>query len=391
MAADHAAYAVDYLRNTESVLYAGRRLRNLIDAAPATREYAVTGLERAAQQHESGGADYRAFMFSELETASAEDKVMRERATEDALGSILADLQVANVLMAAGLAMGETGEKAEPRLLDDALLKLETTMRAVEQPLASPLTGGIQPGRFGFASLVTAPEVVESPDLPSAVETFKGRSEETLARLVNEAQGVATDAITALSKLDAAKVLEALSKLGDQVQEIGKIGRLVRHGVEKLQGAINALIGLLNSEALAGIKDQVEKMWNDVKEGKYVAQALEWVFGVKATRAYIAEILGSEDLKREALDEGTNDLDQLAITFEETMKMTQGIAAAVTLAGTVLSLTPLAGPELVLLAASAYVLILAAVVLIGMDYADSGRVLQSVRGVREIAASVRLA
>lgn len=387
MTANHAVYTSDYLLSTQSVLHAGGRLRNVLDADRATREYAITRLERAAEQHETGGTGYRTFMFSELETTTEADKAIRERVTEDVLISVLTDLQVANVLMAAGQALGETGEKAEPRRLDEALLRLENTTRAVERSLPSPLAIGAEPGRFGFAEAVTIPAVVQSADLPSAIETFRHRSNETLSTLVNEARGVVASVITVLSQLDEEKVLAGLSKLGVQVQELPRIGRLFRWGVEKLEGAIDALIGLLGSEALARIKAQVEKVWQDVKEGKYVAQALEWAFGVEATRTDIEEILRSEGLRQEALDKAGNALDQLASAFKENMSITRGLTSAVTFGCTLL--TPLASPQLALVAASAYAVILAAVVLIGMDYADSGRILQRVRGVREIASSVR--
>jgi len=389
MTSNHSVLTSDYLLSTQSVLNAGKRLRNLIDADRATLEYAITRLERAAQQHEDGGTGYRAFMFSELETATEADKAMRERLTEDALASVLADLQVANVLIAAGQTLGETGERAEPRFLNEALLRLENTTRTIEQSLASPLAEGVEPGRFGFAEEVAAPEAVQSADLPSAIETLKSRSDETLTALVNEAQGVMTSVLTALDKIDKAKVTAALSNLGFQVQALPRVGRLFRQGVEKLEGAIDALIRLLGSEALAQIKAKVEEIWQKVKEGEYVAQTLKWAFGVEATRTHIAEILGSEGLERAALDEASNALSQLVIKFKENMAMAQGLTSAVTLAGTLLVLTPLAGPELALVTASAYVLILAAVVLIGMDYADSGRILQRVRGVGEIANSVR--
>jgi hypothetical protein len=389
MTSNHAVLTSDYLLSTQSVLNAGNRLRNLIDADRATLEYAITRLERAAQQHEDGGTGYRAFMFSELETATEADKAMRERLTEDALASVLADLQVANVLIAAGQTLGETGERAEPRLLNEALLRLENTTRTIEQSLASPLAEGVEPGRFGFAEEVAAPETVQSADLPSAIETLKSRSDETLTALVNETQGVMTSVLTALDKIDKAKVTAALSNLGFQVQALPRVGRLFRQGVEKLEGAIDALIRLLGSEVLAQIKAKVEEIWQKVKKGEYIAQTLKWAFGVEATRTHIAEILGSEGLERAALDEASNALSQLVIKFKENMAMAQGLTSAVTLAGTLLALTPLAGPELALVTASAYVLILAAVVLIGMDYADSGRILQRVRGVGEIADSVR--
>jgi len=389
MTNNHVVHTSDYLLSAQSVLYASRRLRNVLDADRATLEYAITRLERAAQQYEDGGTGYRAFMFSELETTPEAEKATRERLTEDALASVLTDLQVANVLMAAGLTLGETGEKIEPRRLDEALLGLENTTRIIERSLASPLAEGAAPGRFGFTEEVAVPEAIQSADLPSAIETFRSRSDETLTTLVNETQGVVTSGVTALSRIDQEKVVAALSNLGLQIQALPKVGRLFRQGVEKLEGAIDALIRLLGSEALAQIKAKVEEVWRKVQEGEYVAQALEWAFGVEATRTHIAEILHSEGLKPEALDEASNALDRLAIKFEENMAMVQGLMSAVTLAGTVLALTPLAGPELALLTASAYVLILAAVILIGMDYADSGRILQRVPGVGEIASSVR--
>jgi hypothetical protein len=354
-------------------------------ADQATKEYAVTGLERAAQQYKTGGASYRAFMFSELESTPEADTEMRERTTEDAMVSILTDLQVANVLISAGLTLGEVGEEAAPRLFDEALLRLEGTTRVIEQPLSSPLSMRSEPGRFGFAGVVVPPAITESENLPAAIGAFGSQFEETLAALVNESAGVVTSVMTALSKLDTEEVLAALSKLGGQMQQLPKAGRLFRQGLEQMERAIDALIGMLGSQALVSVKDRVTKIWQDIKEGKYIVQVLEWAFDVQETRTYVAGVLYLPDMELERLDEASNELARLAIAFEEKAKMAQGVAAAVTLAGTLLALTPLAGPELALFAASAYVAILAAVVLIGMDHADSGRILHRVRGVREIA------
>jgi hypothetical protein len=70
------------------------------------------------------------------------------------------------------------------------------------------------------------------------------------------------------------------------------------------------------------------------------------------------------------------------------MELARGLVAAVTLAGTILALTPLVGLGLALAVASTYLVILASVILLGMDYADSGLVLRRVRGVGEIASSL---
>ena len=87
-------------------------------------------------------------------------------------------------------------------------------------------------------------------------------------------------------------------------------------------------------------------MWNDVKAGKYLTQALEWTYGVMATRARIDDVLRLEGLKRESLDEASNALGNLAITFTEQMGKARGwvtgIGFAITILTPLVSGTPLA-------------------------------------------------
>jgi hypothetical protein len=387
MNANHEMYTSDYLLGTQSVLYAGKRLRSVLDADRATLEYAVTSLERAAQQQEGGGSEYRAFMFSGLDAIGEEDKETRERISEDVLASVLTDMQTANVLMAAGQVLGETGKRAPPHILDEAILKLDDTSKVIEHSISRPVAEGAEPGRFGFSETITVQDV-SSADLPTAVETFGSYSNEALTTLVNETEGVVKSVISALSELDSARVIEAMSKLGEQMQELTKVGRLTRRGIEKLERAIDALFKLLGNDALAKIKEKVEKIWQDVKKGKYVAECIQWTFGIEATRTYIEDILRSEGLSLKVTDGASKELTQLIIKFKETMAMARGIVAAVTLAGAVLIAIPMLGTNLVLLMAFAYLMIFATVILIGMDYADSGTVLRRVRGVREIAKSI---
>jgi hypothetical protein len=278
--------------------------------------------------------------------------------TEDALASVLTDMQVANVLIAAGQTLGETGKAAQPSVLDEAVVRLENTAHAIERSLPAGLTTGVEPGRFGFVGDVTIAKAPQSADLPSAIESFKHRCNETLTVLVNEAETVVTGVITALSKLDKDRVLAALSKLGEQIPALPEIGRLFRWGVNKLRAAITSLIHLLGTEALAGIKACVGKIWEEVKEGKYISQTLQWAFGVETTRSHIDDILHASGLQQESLDKGSNDVSGLAVSFKENMAIARGLTSGLTLATTVLALTPLAGPQLALLAGSGYAVVL---------------------------------
>jgi hypothetical protein len=386
MSANHIVNTSDYILSTESVITAGRRLQKALEtrANPAKLEYAIKGLERAAQQQESSGADYHAFMFSELETAPETDKITRERVTEDVLASVLTDLHVANVLMAAGQAVGEIEGEREPKKLRESLLQLERTSSVVEQCLASPIETGPEPGRFGFSEEAADTDTVKSPDLASAITTYKDRSGETLVSFVNDAKDVVMNVVKKLSEIDFDKVFDLLSDIGGKIGDLSKVGRLFKQGVKKLQDAVNALLRLLGDDVVQKIKTQVNKVWSGLKDGKYVAGPLEWSFGVEETKKQIQDILKSDKLNQESLDEGSNALAKLKVAFKENMGLLSGVAAAVSLAGTLLFFIPAIGPYAALTAASINLLILGAVILIGMDYTDSGILLRRVRGVREI-------
>lgn len=174
----------------------------------------------------------------------------------------------------------------------------------------------------------------------------------------------------------------ALGKLGDQVCELPKLGRLFRWGLEKLEGAITALGQFLGTEALNRIKTKLVHVWQDVQEGKQINRVLSWLFDVDATRNLVTEIVSFEGLKINALDQSSNDFVRLAVKFEENTRLAQFLVSGINLAG-ILTL-PLVNPQVTFFMASAHGLILASVLLIGMDYAGSGHILKHVNGVQEI-------
>lgn len=376
----HVGFTSDYLSSTQAVLQSGKLLRSLRDADPATREYAVTQLERAAQRHQNNGADFRSFMFTET-AGRAADQNITERAGEDVLATIMTDLNIASMLMASGQSIGELGPQTDAELLDETLSAVGNSVRIVEGSLPGPLDRA-SPGRFGFSE-GPAESVAPSPDLPTAIQNFRTSSEASLKVLIEGAKDAVMTIIRALTKLDINKVMEALGQIGSAI-ELPRVGRLFREGVDLLKSVLENLKNWLGKDLVEKVKEQVEKIWDKLKEGEYVASAIEWAFGVDTAREDIARILESNGLKQSALDEGSLAFTQLGVAFKENMGLLQGIAGAVTVAGALLFLIPGMGPQLTLAAASIYVLILGAVVLIGRDYADSGP-LQRVRGVREIA------
>jgi hypothetical protein len=382
MADDHAGATGDYLSSTRSVLQAARRLRRDLDADVARRGFAIEQLERAAGQQQDSAAGFRSFMFSELKTATVPEHT--ERVAEDTLASISADLHVANVLVAAGETVGETGARAAPHLLDEAILRLDNTTQAVEQSLPDPLR------RFGFTEDVSGSQPVEAPDLSSATESFRQNTDKALNSFVNDAKGAAGKAISALSGIDSKQVLDAISKLGGAVEAPREIGLLFKRGIKKLMAAIAALTRLMGSKALAGIKDEVKQFWEDAQKNKPIDRLLGWAIGVEAARVHVTEVLAADGLGQEALGKGSIEMGKLPAMFKGNMEIAGSMAVAVTFTGTLVAwLAPGIGGSVLLIAALIDVLILASIILMGRDYTDSGDILSRVHGVCGIADGVR--
>jgi hypothetical protein len=368
----------DYVASTQEVLLAAKRLRSNLNKDIGSREFAVTQLEQAVKQQDAQGTSIRAFMFAEPADPEPDAVVPT---VEDALQSIEIDLGVANLLLAAGATLGETGQKAPPQVLDEAVLQFETRTQGMEQ------AGNLS--RFGFEDSAAAPAIVTSADLPTALENFRKQAEETLSQLVSDAQMVIGTIAEQLSNAGGEQVLDAIGKLNTGVKDLPKIGRLFRQGIEKIEQAIDALIRFLGSDVLESAKGTIETFWREVKEGKQVEGLLGRAFGIDTTRAHITSILGVGGLKTEALDRATGALKHLSSRFKGDMETARGIVTIVSIGGTVLALVPAIGPQAVLVALVLDALVLAWVLALGADYADHGDVLRRVAGVRKVADRAR--
>lgn len=365
----------EYVQTTGSVIRAGRRLQRYLESDPSKVEFAVAALESAAGEHGSKSAGYHAFLFNSIETAAP---AVVQQSTEDALASILIDMQTANVLIAAGQARGETGAKGDRHALEQALQHLEDTQVSVERAQST----GAAPGRFGFAGEPTAPPASFTP------ESFTEFAGKTLHGFVSEAQSVVVATVQGLDKLGARKIGDALESIARQTTALQGLGRLFSQGLAKLCAAINSLLRLLGPNALDAVWDRVVKIWQDLKDGKLVTGVLEWAFALEATQELLKTTLAAPGLKPEALATAGTELSALQVRFRDTMALARRLCNGVGIATGVLAVTPLAAQGAAALA-GAYALILGAVVLIGMDYADSGRILNHVRGVGQIVAGLR--
>jgi hypothetical protein len=376
--------AMSYLQTTNSLLLAGRRLQNYMESDRSKVGFAVSQLEQLAQQHTIESAHYQAFMYQDLQGAPGTTADKHEQLTGDFLVKVLADLQTANVLMAAGQGLGEVGPQKNPKLLNEALTQLESSKGSVARVLLAPESQGAKIQQFGFeeAGAQAAPTAVDV-----SAQSFAERAQNTLSGLVGDAQGVVSSVFEELKKVDSGKVMEALGSLGEKLTSVGGMGRLFAQGFEKLKTAVNSLIDWLGSTALTQIRSRVQEFWKQLQEGKLLAHLLEVAFSVEATSGRIHEVCGLKNADLEALKRGMKDLADVQTKFRAKMTVGRHAALAIGLAATIAAFTPLA-PQAALAAVSAYSLILAAVILLGMEYADSHSLLTGIRGVGTIVATI---
>jgi hypothetical protein len=368
------------LQDSASFLFSARRLRRALDQAdPARLEDAVGELEQLAEQRTAAGDRFREFAFTGP-PAGGTAEGGPGLTPEQALRSLELDLEVANLLIAAGQAVGEGGQ-ADRAPLDRSLGRLETAARAIEE--GDRLAGG-----FAFDAGAETASRLASSDLPAAIATFRARSADTLQMLVRETHGVATAIVDSLSQIDPQKVVEALGALGRHAQDLPDAGRLVRQGLRRLVAVIEGLIDLLGARAMEALRERIRALWDEVREGRHLTRAIESILRVEAVTARVGEALAADGLDVERLDRASEALDRLQPAFLQTAGTMRSLVAGVALAGSLLALTAAAGPWLALALASAYLVVLSAMLLVAMDYADSEPLLQRVHGVGDTAADL---
>lgn len=387
MTENHAQYTSDYLLSAKSVQHAGEYLRAMVEEGEAEDiDFATEMLLQAYKRYDGSAEDYSRFMFDELAGTPPTEKASRERIDGDVLASVLTDLQVANVLLAAGEVMGETGAKADPSVLEESLTSLEVTTKVLEKPLRSPLGKPVQPQRFMFEGVTpAAPVAVTSPDIASPEEGFKNGSAKALDALVAEAKGALMPAIDGLTKLKSADLLQALSNLGKSLQKLPTVGRFFRWAVELVAKAIAKMTSLLGHENIGEAQKKVGQVIEKVKKGQLVDESLRWAFGVGQTNAQIEQLLQSTQAGKEAIDAGAKDVGEVASKFGEKAAL---VKRMVNIVAPVSGILTLAVPQASLYVAVAYVAFVGYVVLTGLDYADSGKIINRVSGIGEIAQRV---
>ncbi|HKP11926.1 MAG TPA: hypothetical protein VJZ91_07430, partial [Blastocatellia bacterium] len=168
----------NYVETTRSVLDSAKLLLNEIQVGSGNLQPAIEDLAKTAQLHEEQGVGAQALRFSALDTDA--DKTTKQQMTEEILANALSDVQVANVLMTAGWAVGELDEAPNVPQFQQAVLGLEETLETVKEVTGD--SGGSGPAYF-------APPQNGGTEMPAA-DRFADRVASTLSSFVGDAQSV---------------------------------------------------------------------------------------------------------------------------------------------------------------------------------------------------------
>jgi hypothetical protein len=367
-------YYSDFPSRSQRLVAAGQQLLQSLGDDTIDRSIAIQDIEAAAQANTAFETVMR---FSAAPSQGAAE--LPEAITpDDALSSVLLDLQAANVLLSAGVALNEHGRGSNTSCLIESIQQAESSRAIVTSDLAA------------LASLPFAPAAgVKSSNLEEATKKFRENADGVLRDFVDDANKVVNDVLEKLKKFDSAKIIEGINKLGESFQIAAAAGKLIQQGLELLKKALDALSKLFGKEALASTKKKVADIWAKFQSGQYTHDALAWAFDVKGTEAKIDAALGQANVAIGAIDDATNDLPGLSTKYKSKMKLLSSLMSAVAVAGAIISVLNLAAPVIPLAIAGAYAALIGATVLVGMDYCDSGVGLGWVRGVGQIASDIR--
>lgn len=365
--------------NTADIVIRSRQLlQALANKDEAARDNAVARLTALAR--DSSKTEFRFQSVAGAPVASA------PQMPEEKLVGALLDFETANVFLAAGQA-ADSAQKEDHHAVETGSMYLRQAVSSLEQTslnLEAPPAFVLE-YRDLIALNLNAPP--PPPALPIQAPQLNTDAKTAVQTIIDESQRIVERLIEQAKKLDPSKMLQALQHLGSQVSGLAAAGQLIQQGIEKLKSAYQTLIDLIGSDALTKIKDKVGKTWEDIVNGKYSEQALAWFYDQKAIDDLADSVCQRQDLDKTVLGHADFEIADLVTRFK---KYTQTFGIIIDVVGvsiTILAFTPVREQGL-LLAGAVYLTILGALLLIGANYAGSGKMLHWVKGIGEVVAGV---
>lgn len=290
---------------------------------------------------------------------------------EDALSQLLLELQSANALMSAGMALNEHGRGADSKYLDEAV----SQTRAVSLDVASQHAESNQ--------LHFEPQTRSSEKLDDAVKLFRSSADRALESIASGTEGVISSAFEKLKDVDRSKVTEAIADLGKSFEIVATVGRLIRKGLEKLKAVLDYLSNIFGADALADIKKSVREVWDKFGGDHRLVPS---IIGVPTAKERVAAFAAQAGLQIAQLDGVSRELAFVEDRYQGMRKILTGLVSGIVLAMGIIAALQVFGlfvaaPWIALAAAGAYVAVIGAALLVGLNYTGSRPMFQWIKGV----------
>jgi hypothetical protein len=362
------------------LLVAGHDLLGVIDD-PLRREDAV---ERLIAVAETGIAGLSSFSVQRFQSFEATDVAQeRAEASEDVLATALGELTIAQTLLGAAVATGqhedagaEAPSAGSPSAGSPSAEALRTSLTAAGSVPSVLEADAGEPAPAAGASGTGA------PSLPDAVDHLRKQVDETLDTVVAASAESVTQAFTGLLDLAPDVVKQTIGALGERLK-LGKIAdRLFSTALWALDQGLAALGRLIPSRLLQSTRAEIERVYQRLREGRALDTFVAATLGVPDLREYANQAFGRPGLAADRLTGCKSELIALTARYKRVMGVIEGIATAISLVSAALVIVKFVLPHLALIVAGAQLLVVAAVLMVGIDYVDVRPGPDLVRGVQ---------
>jgi hypothetical protein len=290
---------------------------------------------------------------------------------EDALSALLLELQSANTLMSAGMALNEHGKGSNSTFLSDAVDQIRSTSTDVSAQLAKS------------SQMHFEPPSQPSATVEQALTLLRENGHRVLESIANGTEGVVNSALAKLKEVDQSKVSEAIDNLGKAFEIVAVSAQRIRQGLQKLKAVLEYLSEFVGKSALADIKAKVIEIWQKFTGSTTLVRQ---IIGEPAARKRVEEFATVQGLQIGSLDAVSRQFALLEDGYQSKRKILNGLLSGLVLAMSIVAALQFFGlwavtPWVALAAAGAYAAILGAALLVGMNYTGARPLVGWMRGV----------
>lgn len=294
----------------------------------------------------------------------ADDVAVRLGAEQHLLAQAMANLQVADRLLASAVAVGEADAPsvAGDRALATTIAPMDDVIALLQAPLTETAAQISTAGMLRQAGLpqATPTEVVET-------------ASDAMDHMVDGVVDFGKDTVAGLLGLDTALLKQAAAliskELGDLVEQLGdQVSRLVAKAVEFIVQAYDSILAALGQDVTNEMRQQISQWLEALREGETLSGLLDKVYEVQTVQQRVASAVGASDASPTVMAQVRDSIDALPGQFDARTKLSRQLLAGL---GLIKRFPVTRVPMVELISAALYLALLGYAVYVGGDFVDA--------------------